>query len=321
MKKGLVYLVALALITVSSLASADATNSFSGSVRVGVMFIDSANNLNPDASSKRLDSLSDSADSKASFLPVLLPEITWDVGEKEGMKLYLTTDPPIDEAGGFAANLGASYQFAEAGIIDVAAFFTPFEKAWKNPYLTGTDREETDTSKYGFRIGMNRIMGSGLRVQFVYLNDDVDNDVIGQLIPKLARDGSVYSLNMNYSYYISENLELRPRLSIRKGVYDGEANSFMKYKIDLETRYRTGSLTIIPRIHYSHSDYDETDPMFDKTRNMNSYGISLMTDYKAPFSWEDWSVSGLFSMSKGKSNIKFYDTRSLTFGGMLNYHF
>ncbi len=65
-------------------------------------------------------------------------------------------------------------------------------------------QQETDTTKYGFNVGLNRIMGTGLRAQFVYLNDDVDEDTIGELIPELARDGSVYSLNINYSYYVGE---------------------------------------------------------------------------------------------------------------------
>lgn len=321
MKKELINVVATALMIVPGLASADLTDSLSGTIGVGAIVIDSGNNLNPSGSKKRLENLDSAADRETTFVPAILPRLTWDAGQSGGVKFYLTTDPPIDEVGGFVLNLGASYGIGKAGILDTGVFFTPFEEAWKNPYITGIDREETDTTKYGFRIGLNRIMGSGVRAQLVYLNDDVDDDVIGELIPELARDGDVYSLNLNYSHYVGKKLELRPRVSIRKGDYDGEANSFMKYKVDFEARYMTGQWMIVPRVNYSHSDYDETDPIFNKTRENDSYGASLMTTYMSPFNWEKWSATCLMSISKGDSNIDFYDTEAMTFGGMLSYHF
>ncbi len=321
MKEKIISAVVTALMTVPALASADVTDSLSGTIGIGAIVIDSGNNLNPSGSKKRLDNLSSGADRETTIMPGILPTVTWDVGEPEGLKFYLTTDPPIDEVGGFSFNFGASYAAARVGIIDAAAFFTPFEEAWKNPYVIGVDREETDTTKYGLRIGLNRIMGTGFRAQLVYMADDVDDDVIGELFSELARDGAVYSMNLNYSYYVGENLELRPRLSIRKGDYDGDANSFMKYKIDFEARYKTGQWMIVPRVYFSHSDFDETDPIFDKTRDNDRYGVSLMTTYMAPFNWEKWSVTCLVDMSQGDSNIDFYDTEAITFGGLLNYHF
>jgi Protein of unknown function (DUF2860) len=321
MRKEFVSLVVTALMIVPGLASADIADSLSGTIGIGTVVINSGNNLNPDGSKKRLNNLDSGADRETALRPLILPRVTWDVGEPEGIKYYLTTDPPIDEVGGFAFHLGASYEVGKAGILDTGVFFTPFEKAWKNPYITGVDREETDTTKYGFRVGLNRIMGTGFRAQLVYLNDDVDDDDIGGVMPELARDGAVYSLNLNYSYYIGKNLELRPRVSIRNGDYDGEANSFMKYKIDFEARYKTGQWMIIPRVSFSHSDFEETNPIFDKTRKNDSYGANLMATYMAPFNWEKWSATCLLALSKGDSNIDFYDTEAMTLGMMLSYHF
>lgn len=321
MKEKIIIVMTIVLMTAPSWALADITDSLSGSLSIGAIAIDSGNNLNPEGSKKRLNNLDSAADRETTYMPGILPEVTWDVGEPEGMKLYFTTDPPIDEVGGFSLNLGASYNVGQAGIIDTAAFFTPFEEAWKNPYIIGVDREETDTTKYGFRVGLNRIMGTGFRAQLVYLYDSIEDDVIGGLFPELARDGSVYSLNLNYSHYVGKKLELRPRVSVRKGDYDGEANSFTKYKIDFEARYKTGQWLIVPRVYFSHSDFDEKDPIFDNTRDNNSYGVGLLTTYIAPFNMEKWSVTCLVDMSKGDSNIDFYDTESTTLGGLLTYHF
>lgn len=301
--------------------AADEGGSFSGTIGAGAIIIDSGNNLNPNGSKRRLESLDEAAERETTAIAIILPRLTWNVAGQDGLKVYFLTDPPIDEVGGFALNLGASYRVEGVGVIDGAAFFTPFVEAWQDPYLVGVDRQETDTTKYGMKIGLNRIAGSGFRVNFVYLNDDVDTDIIGTMMPDLARDGAVYSLNMNYSLYPAKGLEIRPRVSFRKGEYDGEANSFSKYKFELEARYMTGSLMVTPRVHYSYSGYDKEHPVFKKTRDNNSYGISLAANYMAPFNLQDWSVMALLSLSKGDSNIDFYDTEAITFGCLVNYHF
>lgn len=319
--KTIKLIAAIGLLFPFSLAADEGSGILNGTVGIGGIVIDSANNLNPNGSKKRLESLQSAPDRETTGIAIILPRATWDIGEKGGTKLYFETEPPIDEVGGFAFTLGATNTIAGVGILDTAAFFTPFEEAWEDPYATGVDRNETDTSKYGATIGLNRIMGSGLRVRLVYMNDDVDNDIIGSTTPELSRDGGVYSLNVNYSYYLSKTVEIRPRVSIRRGDYDGDANSFIKYKIELETRLILGKVMLIPRAYYSYSEYDEVHPIFNKTRETDGYGISLMTNYMAPFNLPDWSVMGLLSYSRGESTINFYDTEAFTVGGFLNYHF
>lgn len=299
----------------------DIFDRFDGKVGLGVMYINSGNNLNPNGSKETISDLNSAADQKSTVLPMILPQITYDVGEPDGMKMYFTTEPPIDEVGGFSFNLGGSYPVAGKGVLDASVFVSPFEEVWKNPYITGSPREETSTSKYGAKLAFNKIIGTGLRVNAVVMNQDVDDDVIGLLQPSMARDGKIYALNANYSFFVSETFEIRPRVSLRKGEYDGEANSFTKYKFDLEARFRAGQMMIVPRFYYSHSEYDEVNPIFGQTREDDGYGFNLMTNYMAPFGWKSWSVSGLLRLSQGDSNIDFYDTEGVTIGTFLTYHF
>ncbi len=169
------------------------------------MFIDSGNNLNPHGSKAYLNDLNSAADKESMTIPLILPDVTYDIGDQDGVKLYFNTEPPIDEVGGFVINFGGSYPIENVGIININAFFTPFEEVWENPYITGVDRQTTRTSRYGARVAFNRILGTGLRVNVVYMNDDVDEDVIGKLMPELSRDGAVYALNANYSFNITPN--------------------------------------------------------------------------------------------------------------------
>jgi hypothetical protein len=317
----LITLLQLGYCLEASGAPEEEKSSFEGSVGIGVMFLNYSDNLDPNGSKKQLESLDAEADKELTVMPFILPSLEYDIGKPDGGKLYLNTEPAIDEVGGFAINLGYSHPVVSLGTADVSVFINPLERAWKNPYLTDVRRESTSSSRYGAKIALNRILDTGLHLNVVYMNNDVDDDVIGELQPDLARDGAVYALNANYSLFSSPSFELRPQLSVRKGEYDGESNSFIKGKFDLEARYAIDKITFMPRVFYSHSTYDKIDPIFAKTRTNDGYGAMMIVSYKAPFDLENWSLQGLVGYSRGESNITFYDTESVSGGIFMSYRF
>lgn len=99
MKEKLIGAVALTLMTTPGFALAEITDSLSGTISIGAIVTDSSNNLNPDGSKKRLDNLDSSAYRETTLLPGIIGRVTWDVGEPDGMKFYLTTDPPVNVKG------------------------------------------------------------------------------------------------------------------------------------------------------------------------------------------------------------------------------
>lgn len=321
MKKlfALIALLQLGFCLEVSGAVEEEKSNIEGSVGIGVIFINNSDNLDPNGSKKLLGSLEAEADKELTVMPFILPSLVYDIGKPDGGKLYLNTEPAIDEVGGLAVNLGYSQPLGRAGRVDGGVFLNPLERAWQNPYLIGAARASTATAKYGGKLGLNRILGSGLHLNVVYMAHDVDDDVIGRLQPDLARDGAVYAFNANYSLLSSPTFELRPRLSIRKGEFDGESNSFVKGKADLEARYTIDRLTLLPRIFYSHATYDKIDPIFAETRKNDGYGALLRVSYAAPFDLADWSLQGLIGYSRGDSNITFYDNESVSTGIILTY--
>lgn len=322
MKHFLSTTLLLCVLTTASLAysTEEESSHFTGRVGIGGMFINSGNNLNPDGSKAHIDNLNTSAKKELTTIPLIVPTLSYAVKDSGGLIFYFNTRPPIDEVGAFAINTGGSYP-TQIGIVDTSLYFTPFSEAYKNPYETGVDRNSTSTSKYGIKIALNKIMGSNLRINTVYMKDDVDDDVIGELTPELSRDGNVFVLNTNYSFYLSRTLELRPRLGYTRGKYDGNSNSFNKYKADLELRYQVGRIMMIPRISYAYSEHDALNPIFNETNNTHSYSIKLIMSYMAPFGMKDWAAQCLLRYSKGDSNITFYDTEAMTLGTFLTYIF
>jgi hypothetical protein len=305
-------------LDVSGAAEAEKSR-IEGNVGIGVIFINYSDNLDPNGSKKLLESLDAEADKELTVMPFILPSLEYDIGKPDGGKLYLNAEPAIDEVGGFAINFGGSHPLAGVGIVDVSVFLNPLERTWKDPYLTDVGRESTSSSKYGTKVALNRILDTGLHMNVVYMNNDVDDDAIAKLQPDLARDGAVYALNTHYNLFSSPTFELRPRLSVRKGEYDGESNSFVKGKVDLEARYTIDRLTLLPRIFYSRSTYDKIDPIFAETRKNDGYGALLTVSYAAPLNLVDWSLQGLIGYSRGDSNITFYDNESVSTGIILSY--
>jgi hypothetical protein len=110
-------------------------------------------------------------------------------------------------------------------------------------------------------------------------------------------------------------------LTVRQGAYDGEANSYTKYKAELEARYVIDKVAIIPRAYVSYSEYNEMNPLFNETREDEGYGLSMVINYMAPFNFTNWSVTGIASVSEGDSNIDFYDTKAFSFGAFVSYNF
>lgn len=300
-------------------ATEETSGKFAGTVGIGLIFVDAGDNLDPKASNKVLTDFDREADRKSTVLPIVMPDLQYDFGAPGGGRLYLNGKPPIDEVGGFAVNFGLTVPLGQAGTGDVGLFLTPFARVWKNPYLTEVGREATSSTRFGAKAGLDKIFATGLGLSAVYMNHDVEDDVIGRLQPDLARDGDVYALVAGYEILANQTFGLQPRLTVSKGEYDGESNSYVKGRIELEGRYSRERLTLLPQFFYSHATYDKIDPVFAETRQSDGYGAMLIACYAAPFGLKNWALQGLAGYSRGESNITFYDTEAVSAGVLMSY--
>ncbi len=323
MKRGLAMALVLAGMCCWHVQSAGAEERerFRGGVGLGVMAFDRADNLDPNGSKRSIDTLDRRADRELTVIPLLAPFFSYDVGAPGGAVVQFMVRPPIEEAGGLVVNLGTTYYLPAGGSIELNGLVAPLEEAWENPYLVNQRRSTTGSPKYGAHVAWREIGGTGLSLHGVYLRDEVDNDRIGELMPELARDGAIYALAAAYRLPLSEVVEIRTRASYLQGDYDGESNSFTRYRIRVQASYRLGALTLIPEISYRHTSYDEIDPMFGITREEDSYGIDLTVHYRAPFGWQDWALQGMAGYGRGDDDITFYETESLRIGSLLTYYF
>lgn len=310
-------------LSMSPAALADGSSSsqknYEARLDFGLMYLYSANNLNPQASSRYISSLDDTAKSQTRIMPVPVPSFSYTFEQYDKTKLFFNSRPPIDEAGTLALGFGLSKPVEDIGTAEIALFFTPFVEVWENPYLVDQARQETSTSRYGALFRLKDIVNSQFGIDMVYLNDDVDDDIIGEIEPALGRDGSVYALDTKYSFSPVTFLTFQPVVGFRYGDYAGEANSFIKYKLRFRTIYRAGRTLFMPELSYGHSYYQAANPIFNRTRKQSSYGAHLLVSHFAPFGYSNLALQLLLGYKVGNSNIDFYDTRGITSGVFLSY--
>lgn len=323
MKKRIVSIILLqALLFPLACFSQDQSRSgLSSEFTAGVIFIDVADNLNPSGSKSSIASLESGPKRHLTTLPILLPEITYRFGGGNRFAWYFNTKSPLDEAGNFALSSGFSCHLPDLAAFDAGVFYVPFAEVWKNPYLLGEPRQETDVTPWGAQFTASRIADSELRVKVAYLREDVDRDDLAILFPDLARDGEIYHLAVSYGLFDKSVFPLRPQLSVSRGEYDGDSSSFTRGKAEITGRYMTGRYFFMPGVHYSYKEHDEKDPVFSSTRSEKGYGFNLIVKYGGLFDIKALGLLAIAGYGRGQANESFYDTESLVCGLGLSYAF
>ncbi len=298
-----------------------ADSAFEGDISLGVIAIDSADNLNPDSSKRIIANLNSAADRELSTVPVILPNLRYTPDTNSSFHYFLSTRPPIEEVGGFALGFGIGFSVEDIADIRLGLLAAPFGEVWENPYLVGTPRDDTENRKYGFYATFEEMFSSGFELTLAYLHDDVEDDEIGDIFAELERDGQAFISILGYSWRISDAFSVTPKFHYAYGDYDGDASSYDRYKFSLGARYRTGMWAFMPEISYGHTEYDDTHPIFGKTRDEDEISFDLIVQYSEPFGYENWAITGIAGYSEGDSNIEFFDTESIRAGVAVVYKF
>lgn len=294
---------------------------FAAEVTVGTAIISSADNLSPGGSKSTLSSLDQKAKTTTKVLPALLPELSYRFGVDGHSSWYFKMVPASDEAGFFAPTTGMTHALPGIATLDAGLFYLPLAEVYKNPYLVGERRQETDVLSWGGYLAAEDIAGTPLRLQAAVLTADVDDDQLAGLFPSLARDGEIFELSAGYGLLQGQPFSLKPQVSLRKGEFDGEASSFTKVKAELAGMYVTGRFFVRPSLSYSYKEHDQRDPVFDSDRKENGYGINLLVKYQGLMDIEQLGLLAIVGYTVNDANEDFYDNETLACGLGLSYSF
>ncbi|MCG8632415.1 MAG: DUF2860 domain-containing protein, partial [Desulfobacterales bacterium] len=207
-------------------------------------------------------------------------------------------------------------------------------EVWTDPYLLGSDRSETDRDSQAFRVAAESIFGSPLTLKYGFGTQDVDNDQAGlylsqqpgstlttQDLQSLKRSGDFHQAQALYAIPLGERTTLQPGLIYTRGEADGDANSFNRYGGQLSLTTSVDRCRFFSTLSISRAEYDESNPVFGKTREEWAYGAIIGAGYMAPFGYEDFMVNLYTGFTKEDSNISFYDSTAIIGGIGLTWMF
>ena len=322
MKKTILFILFTFLTFMSITALAQASdkheeNGFSARIEAGAIWINTTDQLIVNDKNEKTDNLNDEADSFNITLPAVMFDLRYKFRDTD-TKVYLAT--PLEESG-IALTLGLTQTFIDKSKLDLAVFSKIMAQAWKDPYIVGVVRDDTNIKDVGFTVDYNHILDTGLNLYYGYNLVDVDEDVIGTRFNDLKRDGIIHTTGFGYMIALDESNIIIPGIEYSKANMDGESNSYNGYKIKLQYKRTKENYIFNAFVSADRKDYDKMHPIFNKTRDETEYSAIAIFTLLNPFGYDKFFTNFIAGYSYSNSNITFFDKRTYVSGITIGYNF
>ncbi len=300
-----------------------AVSGFHGFIMIGggAIYSQSSN------TNKKIESLNDSGKGETKAIPVLMLNLGYTFAHNNSAtSLWIGTgaDMSADDMSGFSVGLSQSFPDSTT----IALTYTPAiakDEDWKDPFLVGVKRSETDTSEQSLAIEISSILGTPLSLSYSFSAMDIDAEQSGISLlgsrltsadlKKLRRQGQEHSIELTYDIPMGERMLLSPMAYYVRAELDGSANAFNGYGGGLEVSLDLGRIGVKANTTIGTADFDERHPVFDKTRHDMSLGTSIQVSYSELFGYDSLTLNLLAGYAKQYSNIDFYEAQG-AYGGM-----
>ncbi|MDB2384693.1 DUF2860 domain-containing protein [Endozoicomonas sp.] len=226
--------------------------------------------------------------------------------------------------GTVALALGYAVQLSDKS--EIALSYLPSivgGEVWEDPYLVNAERQKTDVKGHAYRVQFNNIRNTHIDAEFAYYDREIDTERSGSTLhhnaDDLKREGNGYLVGISTGFPFTESVIVVPNLKYHKFSADGKAMAFDEYSLNVTGIYRHNQHAISLNTSYAQEMYDETNPLFNKTRKDSEIGINLMYEYSHFMRYNNLSFNLLASYSDSDSNITFYDEKGHMFGIGLSY--
>ncbi|MEP1471018.1 MAG: DUF2860 family protein [Halieaceae bacterium] len=305
---------------------------FSGFINLGLGGVSVKSNLMAetglgfvDLGDDTIDGLNDSPDRESSLLPVFNFEASYTFAESR-TQIYVGN--LLEDFVRFEMNaaIGVRHEIGDAGILgaNLLASSIPTE-VWKDPFLVGEKRKETERESAGYRVQWSNIYDSGLEFRYTARDVEIDDERSGQSLDLteaerelLVRDGDHDRIDLRYEYTSSDKRHVfTPGLAYIDHDRDGDANSMEGFGLDLNYIYvYQPRLRFVVNAGYARLDADEANPIYGVKDDSTRLGLSLAAFYGNPFGLQGWVLNVSGAAFKDDHEIRFYDStvRMLTVG-------
>lgn len=285
---------------------------------------------------KKIDSLDQEAKSETDAIPVFLWQVAFTL-KNERTRFHVGTPETNIVEGNFLFETGVSHEL-EGGTILTAAWIPRIpgldDEVWKDPYLTGRSREETDRESQGFSLGTEYIFDSPFSLKYSFATQKIEDEQSGLSLSKnpgskltvtdlasLRRSGNFHQVEGNVMIPLGDSLMLQPGLNYMRGDTDGAANRFNDFGGTITLMYMQPKYEFHADVSLNSRNYDNSNPVFAKKRDDLEFDTTIGFGYLKPFGFEKAKISILGTYSKRNSSIKFHDSQSMMAGVGISYVF
>ncbi len=332
----LAFLLAVGLLFKANIALAfepiPKTSGFSGFVSLGGTVNDVESNMIAgtdlgDVANEKISSLTDSPDSKTSGTPLFNFELKYTFADAR-IQLFAGNRLESLLRYDLTTQAGARYNLGDPGIISASFVFSAIPtEVWQDPYVVNVNRSKTDRDSRGVRFTWDEILGSGFGIKYTFRDIDLDIERSGTFLglssveaSLLNRKGDRHEVEALYRYEISEKHRLVPAFIYTKADLDGDAMAHDEFLFQLTYGYDSRKISLVVNGVIGFADYDATNPIYNKKRDNDIYGIGATGFYKRPFGRDlfgikRWSLFLTTAFFKSDANINFYDAQFITGGG------
>lgn len=233
----------------------------------------------------------------------------------------------------FTSELGVRREFAGIGELSVSYLFSGMPtKVWKDPYLTNSDRKDSNRNSKGGQISWDKIMDSHFQIKLATRNIRIDNEKSGDSVTALSpaerktlsREGDVFYGEMLYKYALGNDHFLIPSVKMIRYDLGGDAMAADEYIFQLGHGWGNEQWQTVTNLVYGRSKHDKMNPIVEfggKKQEDDIYGASFNVFYSHPFGWKNWRAMGGIAAFRASSNIDFYDTNVASISAGMLYHF
>jgi len=308
---------------------------FSGYLELMGAYISTNSQLNTDSKNKQTDSLDKSGERVGKVRPFPLGLLSYTFADIRS-QLYIGILPENVAEGQILFETGIRHDLTDGTSLRAAVIpISPIaQETWEDPFVVGQDRDRTDISSWGFRLAADNIAGSGFNLRGGLVRHQINNERSGDFLfsqpgstltsddlDKLDRDSYLYRLTAQYAIAVAPRVRLLPTLRYIRGAAEGDANSFNALAPQLSLQYFGPQLQVSLNASIKGEWYDDTHPVFDKTREDYHLSLFAILGYKDPFGWENFRIDWFNGAFKQNSNINFYESTGFLTALGLGYVF
>jgi hypothetical protein len=299
---------------------------FSGFIQPGAGYLSISSNtvakvLSFDLSDKRINDLDEEPDSESTAIFTAPFKLAYTFAGTR-TQIFLGTEVGDLLSFDTAQQLGVKQGIGSLGVLQAGLLFSGNVRVWKDPFVTGQNRDDTSRQNTGVQLVWDKIFGSNLELEYSVRKVDIGSEKSGEFLgltdseqDRLDRNGTVHRASIGYALKFGRNT-LTPQIAIFSEDLDGEAMANTGVDVQLTYLYDGDPITLVLNGYVGQADFDKSNPVFDETREDDRYGASATVYYKNPWGWGllgsepmRFFVTGAYYAVD--SNIDFYNQEAI----------